>query len=155
MFSGASNLLNNKADVKEESSSSSRSSSAGVLTPNLSQIQNLSSSTSRRNFHARSINNISNNVMNKPTSSSTGGVKRKKDDPDGYSNHNHPPTSRRSLRPRIERSYAESPDIVVEFEEEPVKVNGNVNGCDEESDSDPGEMPPLPLMKVDYYNSIF
>jgi hypothetical protein len=42
---------------------------------------------------------------------------------------------------------------VLEFEEEPVKVNGTINGCvmeddGEESDDDPGEMPPLPPMKV-------
>lgn len=54
---------------------------------------------------------------------------------------------RRSLRPRTElRSYAESPDVVVVTEDEP-KMNGFSNGCGD-SDSDDGEMPPLPPIKV-------
>jgi hypothetical protein len=52
---------------------------------------------------------------------------------------------RRNLRPRRERSYAESPDIIVLSDEEP-RINGFSNGY--ESDSDEGEMPPLPPIKV-------
>ncbi|XP_075216231.1 transcriptional repressor p66-beta simjang isoform X2 [Lycorma delicatula] len=53
---------------------------------------------------------------------------------------------RRSLRPRTElRSYAESPDIVVVSDDEP-RMNGFTNGS-YESDSDEGEMPPLPPIK--------
>jgi hypothetical protein len=52
---------------------------------------------------------------------------------------------RRNLRPRRERSYAESPDIIVLSDEEP-RLNGFSNGY--ESDSDEGEMPPLPPIKV-------
>ncbi|KAJ9599621.1 hypothetical protein L9F63_026530, partial [Diploptera punctata] len=49
---------------------------------------------------------------------------------------------RRNLRPRPERSYAESPDIIVLSDEEP-RLNGfATNGFD--SDTDEGEMPPLP-----------
>ncbi|XP_067001998.1 transcriptional repressor p66-beta isoform X2 [Anabrus simplex] len=51
---------------------------------------------------------------------------------------------RRSLRPRTERSYAESPDIIVLSDEEP-RINGYTNGYD--SDTDDGEMPPLPPIK--------
>ncbi|XP_046999895.1 transcriptional repressor p66-alpha isoform X1 [Schistocerca americana] len=47
---------------------------------------------------------------------------------------------RRNLRPRTERNYAESPDIIVLSDEEP-RINGYTNGY--ESDSDEGEMPPL------------
>ena len=67
-------------------------------------------------------------------------------------NSNYQP--RRSLRPRQERSYAESPDIVVEFDEEPpTKINGLANGTAEEdddaSDTDCTDlpMPPLPVIK--------
>ncbi|KAJ9579797.1 hypothetical protein L9F63_004543, partial [Diploptera punctata] len=52
---------------------------------------------------------------------------------------------RRNLRPRPERSYAESPDIIVLSDEEP-RLNGfATNGFD--SDTDEGEMPPLPPIK--------
>lgn len=61
--------------------------------------------------------------------------------PKDYDDH-HP---RRNLRPRRERSYAESPDIIVLSDEEP-RINGFANGY--ESDSDDGEMPPLPPIKV-------
>ncbi len=68
---------------------------------------------------------------------------------------------RRSLRPRAERSYAESPDIVVDYEDEPPsKINGvastNGNGYDkdDDSDSDYGEMPPLPVIKVRLYSTV-
>lgn len=55
--------------------------------------------------------------------------------------------ARRSLRPRTElRSYAESPDVVVVTDDEP-RVNGFTNGS-VDSDSDDGEMPPLPPIKV-------
>jgi len=96
------------------------------------------------------------------------GVKRKKQDDDGdvfqlalhHSSSNHP--VRRSLRPRAERSYAESPDIVVDYEDEPpskmngvasmVSTNGNGYAKDKHDDSDTssdcGEMPPLPVIKV-------
>ncbi|RZF41574.1 hypothetical protein LSTR_LSTR000288 [Laodelphax striatellus] len=54
---------------------------------------------------------------------------------------------RRSLRPRTElRSYAESPDIVVVSDDEP-RTNGYTNGGSYDSDSDDGEMPPLPPIK--------
>lgn len=57
---------------------------------------------------------------------------------------------RRSLRPRTElRSYAESPDVVVVTDDEP-RVNGFTNGS-LESDSDDGEMPPLPPIKASFY----
>lgn len=53
---------------------------------------------------------------------------------------------RRNLRPRTERNYAESPDIIVLSDEEP-RINGfATNGYD--SDTDEGEMPPLPPIKV-------
>jgi hypothetical protein len=53
---------------------------------------------------------------------------------------------RRNLRPRTERNYAESPDIIVLSDEEP-RLNGfAANGYD--SDTDEGEMPPLPPIKV-------
>jgi hypothetical protein len=53
---------------------------------------------------------------------------------------------RRNLRPRTERNYAESPDIIVLSDEEP-RINGfATNGYD--SDTDDGEMPPLPPIKV-------
>jgi len=170
MLSGAAVAAGNMNNVhksgetsKEESSGgSSRSSSAGVLTPNnMAQINSALSGNGHGGHHNRHQehghipgtvgNNGGSTIMNRPAGSSSGGtagLKRKKDDCEMYSNH--PP--RRSLRPRIERSYAESPDIVVEFEEEPVKVNGTVNGFDgdEDSDSDPGEMPPLPPMKVHF-----
>ncbi|CAG7827385.1 unnamed protein product [Allacma fusca] len=91
----------------------------------------------------------SGNTFKSSSSSSSNPLKRKKEQHMSQpSNHFQPP--RRSLRPRIERSYAESPDIVVDYEEEPPKVNGvavlNGNGVDEEEESDgePGEMPPLP-----------
>ncbi|XP_059474794.1 transcriptional repressor p66-alpha isoform X2 [Neocloeon triangulifer] len=58
-----------------------------------------------------------------------------------YEEQHHP---RRNLRPRRERSYAESPDIIVLSDEEP-RINGFVNGY--ESDSDDAEMPPLPPIK--------
>nr|CAD7429459.1 unnamed protein product [Timema monikensis] len=51
---------------------------------------------------------------------------------------------RRNLRPRTERSYAESPDVIVVSDEEP-RLNGFTNGFD--SDTDDGEMPPLPPIK--------
>ncbi|PNF35451.1 hypothetical protein B7P43_G04124 [Cryptotermes secundus] len=52
---------------------------------------------------------------------------------------------RRNLRPRTERNYAESPDIIVLSDEEP-RINGfATNGYD--SDTDEGEMPPLPPIK--------
>uniref|UniRef100_A0A0A9W397 Transcriptional repressor p66-beta n=1 Tax=Lygus hesperus TaxID=30085 RepID=A0A0A9W397_LYGHE len=51
---------------------------------------------------------------------------------------------RRSLRPRAEnRSYAESPDIII-VDEEP-KTNGYSNGVDSDDDL---PMPPLPLLKM-------
>lgn len=93
------------------------------------------------------------------------GVKRKRQEEDGdvfqqptyHSSPSHP--VRRSLRPRAERSYAESPDIVVDYEDEPpskingvASTNGNAYGKEDgnESDksSDCGEMPPLPVIKV-------
>jgi len=49
---------------------------------------------------------------------------------------------RRSLRPRQERSYAESPDVLILSDDEP-RVNGFTNGFDMEVDSDE-ELPPLP-----------
>lgn len=49
---------------------------------------------------------------------------------------------RRSLRPRQERSYAESPDVVLLSDEEP-RMNGFTNGYDGE-DSDDGELQPFP-----------
>ncbi|XP_039277244.1 transcriptional repressor p66-beta isoform X2 [Nilaparvata lugens] len=57
--------------------------------------------------------------------------------------------SRRSLRPRTElRSYAESPDVVVVSDDEPRFTNGFTNGsCSQDSDSDDGQMPPLPPIK--------
>ncbi|XP_065333265.1 transcriptional repressor p66-alpha isoform X1 [Cloeon dipterum] len=58
-----------------------------------------------------------------------------------YEEQHHP---RRNLRPRRERSYAESPDIIVLSDEEP-RINGFANGY--ESDSDDAEMPPLPPIK--------
>jgi hypothetical protein len=67
--------------------------------------------------------------------------------PKDYDDH-HP---RRNLRPRRERSYAESPDIIVLSDEEP-RINGFANGY--ESDSDDGEMPPLPPIKVFYIVSL-
>ncbi|KAK7793641.1 hypothetical protein R5R35_006129 [Gryllus longicercus] len=51
---------------------------------------------------------------------------------------------RRNLRPRTERNYAESPDVIVLSDEEH-RVNGFANGYD--SDTDDGEMPPLPPIK--------
>ncbi|KAG8278331.1 negative regulation of transcription, DNA-templated [Homalodisca vitripennis] len=56
--------------------------------------------------------------------------------------------ARRSLRPRTElRSYAESPDVVVVTDDEP-RLNGYTNGSGSlDSDSDDGEMPPLPPIK--------
>ncbi|XP_054277985.1 transcriptional repressor p66-beta-like isoform X2 [Macrosteles quadrilineatus] len=55
-------------------------------------------------------------------------------------------SARRSLRPRTElRSYAESPDVVVVTDDEP-RLNGFSNGS-MDSDSDDGEMPPLPPIK--------
>lgn len=145
MLSGATGAANlGKQETKEDSSSSSRSSSAGGMAQNLSQSQNHNNSLQQNSNNLNSVR-----AMGK-SGGTTVGIKRKKPEPETYSNL--PP--RRSLRPRIERSYAESPDIVLEFEEEPVKVNGNVNGCaeeDEDTDSDPGEMPPSPPMKVMYY----
>jgi len=88
--------------------------------------------------------------------STSSNLKRKKQ----HQNFQHCPTSsshpvRRSLRPRAERSYAESPDIVVDYEDEPpskingvASTNGNGYGKDDDSDSDYGEMPPLPVIKV-------
>ena len=52
---------------------------------------------------------------------------------------------RRNLRPRQDRNYAESPDIIILSDEEP-KTNGYTNGYD--SDTDDGEMPPMPPIKV-------
>lgn len=61
---------------------------------------------------------------------------------------------RRSLRPRTElRSYAESPDVVVVTDDEP-RVNGFTNGS-LESDSDDGEMPPLPPIKASCYMTAY
>lgn len=55
---------------------------------------------------------------------------------------------RRNLRPRQERSYAESPDVVLLSDDEP-RINGFTNGFDGE-DSDDGELLPIPSppMKV-------
>ncbi|XP_035702575.1 uncharacterized protein LOC110842142 isoform X3 [Folsomia candida] len=142
MLSGVS--VNNfaKPESKEDSSGSSRSSSTGGLAQ-----QHISHSQNHHNHNHAFHLNHNRGSSARSLAKVTAGIKRKKEDSD-YSNI---PT-RRSLRPRIERSYAESPDIVVEFEEEPVKVNGAIiaNGCvddEDESDSDPGEMPPLPAMK--------
>lgn len=49
---------------------------------------------------------------------------------------------RRNLRPRQERSYAESPDVVLLSDDEP-RINGFANGYDGD-DSDEGELPPIP-----------
>lgn len=61
---------------------------------------------------------------------------------------------RRNLRPRQERSYAESPDVVLLSDEEP-RINGFTNGFDGE-DSDEGELPPIPSppIKVNSTNAI-
>lgn len=155
MLSGAGTVVGTSArtDGRESSSStgSSRSSSAGVAQ---------SSSHSISNTHV--IPAASSSLWgpgNAKQTSISAGIKRKKEPdtyvPDGRMdvdvNRSTLPV-RRSLRPRAERSYAESPDIVVDYEDEPpTKINGNgaaVNGVDEESDSDCGEMPPLPPIKV-------
>ena len=52
---------------------------------------------------------------------------------------------RRSLRPRQDKNYSEHLDIIAFSDEEP-KTNGYYNHSD--SDSDLGEMPPLPTIKV-------
>jgi len=111
-----------------------------------------------RNNNGHSMDTIRPQTHRRKLGGNSSGVKRKKDHSmggigmgmshyGGDGRENTPP--RRSLRPRVEKSYAESPDIVVEFEEEsgPAKVNGNMNGYTSD-DSDPGEMPPLPTIKV-------
>ena len=108
-----------------------------------------------------SSNNTQKSSSSSSASSNSNPLKRKKETGTPTpSNHNHMQAPRRSLRPRIERSYAESPDIVVDYEDEPPKVNGmsnnivNGNGIDEdeeESDGEPGEMPPLPPENVRRY----
>lgn len=155
MLSGAGTVVGtSRPDGRESSSStgSSRSSSAGMV-----QSSSHSHSTSRHlpQLPAPSISLWG--PGNAKQTSISAGIKRKKEPenyvPDGNVEVNRTSLPvRRSLRPRAERSYAESPDIVVDYEDEPpTKINGNgaaVNGCDEESDSDCGEMPPLPTMKV-------
>lgn len=161
MLSGAGTVVGAtpRPDGRESSSStgSSRSSSAGVVqqsssshsTPAPTQLRAPPSASLWGPGHAKQT-------------SISAGIKRKKE-PDNYVPDGSTDMSRatlpvrRSLRPRAERSYAESPDIVVDYEDEPpTKINGNgaaVNGCDdEESDSDCGEMPPLPIMKVERQN---
>lgn len=62
---------------------------------------------------------------------------------DGRSDGRHP---RRSLRPRQERSYAESPDVLILSDDEP-RINGFTNGFDLDIDSDE-ELPPLPSPSI-------
>lgn len=57
---------------------------------------------------------------------------------------------RRSLRPRQERSYAESPDVFILSDDEP-RINGFSNGFDVEVDSDE-ELPPLPSPPIKELN---
>lgn len=153
MLSGAGTVVGtSRPDGRESSSStgSSRSSSAGVAQ---------SSSLTLTNPHL--VPAASSSLWgpgNAKQTSISAGIKRKKE-PDTYVpdgnvtdvNRTNLPV-RRSLRVRAERSYAESPDIVVDYEDEPpTKINGNgaaMNGIEEESDSDCGEMPPLPTIKV-------
>lgn len=59
---------------------------------------------------------------------------------------NHPPNSRRILRPRTEpRSYVESPDILINGTFDRPRTNGNSTGYT--SDSSDGEMPPMTPIK--------
>lgn len=56
--------------------------------------------------------------------------------------------TKRSLRPRTEvKNYVETTDIVVVSDTDEYKQNGYMNGYDY-SDSDEGELPPLPPIKV-------
>lgn len=57
---------------------------------------------------------------------------------------------RRSLRPRQERSYAESPDVFILSDDEP-RINGFSNGFDVEVDSDE-ELPSLPSPPIKELN---
>lgn len=153
MLSGAGTVVGtSRPDGRESSSStgSSRSSSTGMAqsSHSLSNLQTIPAASSSLWGPG-----------NAKQTSISAGIKRKKEAdtyvPEGNVDTNRSTLPvRRSLRPRAERSYAESPDIVVDYEDEPpAKINGNgaaVNGCEEESDGECGEMPPLPSIKVIY-----
>lgn len=108
MLSGAAAANNfRKTDSKEESSSSSRSSSTGGMAQNLSHSHNYNNhghhhhSGQPHHHHHLNVHRGS-SARSMAKVAATAGIKRKKEECDAYSNA--PPT-RRSLRPRIERSY--------------------------------------------------